>query len=226
VHHAYHPPEAKYTVMNFASNFLRDDFSLTSLQMEEASIVEHPELTPFIYQGFVDFAFDATEFAHISALLDRLRRLHAQRTLGTALRIRAGLLELIGLATERYAAELHALAESRVYVQRRTDALRRALTFIDENLQRDIGLNEVAEGVFLSPNYLSQMLKKETGLAFVEWLTGRRMDRARDLLAHTPERVCSIAGAVGFRDQAYFTRRFHQRFGVSPSAYRKSVQAA
>ena len=80
--------------------------------------------------------------------------------------------------------------------------------------------------MFLSPSYLSQMLKKQTGLAFVEWLTGRRMDRARDLLAHTAERICVIADAVGFPDQAYFARRFHQRFGVSPSAYRKSVQTA
>jgi AraC-like DNA-binding protein len=226
VHQMVHPPEATYCVMNFASNFLRHDFSLTSLQMEEASINEYPELTPFIYQGFVHFAFDEAGFAHIQSLLDRLHRLHAERTLGTPLRIRAGVLELIGFATERYADQLRTLAEGRVYLQRRTDALRRALKFIDENLQREISLNDVAEGVFLSPNYLSQMLKKQTGLAFVEWLTGRRMDRARELLAHTPDRVCTIADAVGFRDQAYFTRRFRQRFGVSPSGYRQTLQSS
>lgn len=226
VHHMYHPPESTYCVMNFASNFLRDDFSLTSLQMEEASIAEYPELTPFIYQGFVDFAFDESEFEDIQALLARLHRLHAARTLGTPMRIRAGVLELIGLATERYADELRTLAEGRVYLQRRTDALRRALKFIDENLARDISLNDVAEGVFLSPNYLSQMLKKQTGLAFVEWLTGRRMDRARELLAHSPDRVCVIADAVGFKDQAYFTRRFRQRFGISPSDYRRTVESS
>lgn len=226
VHHMFHSPDATYCVMNFASNFLRHDFALTSLQMEEASISEHPELTPFIYQGFVHFEFDEEAFAHIETLLDRLHRLHAERMLGTPLRLRAGVLELIGFATERYADELHTLAEGRVYLQRRTDALRRALKFIDENLQRDISLNDVAEGVFLSPNYLSQMLKKQTGLAFVEWLTGRRMDRARDLLAHTPDRVCVIADTVGFRDQAYFTRRFRQRFGTSPSDYRKTLETS
>jgi AraC-like DNA-binding protein len=73
---------------------------------------------------------------------------------------------------------------------------------------------------------LSQLLKKQTGLAFVEWLTGRRMDRARELLAHTADRVASVAHRVGFKDEAYFTRRFKQRFGVAPTAYRRSLHEA
>ena len=52
-------------------------------------------------------------------------------------------------------------------MQGRTDALRRVLKFIDEQLQRDISLNEVAEAAFLSPNYLSQLLKKQTGTFLV-----------------------------------------------------------
>jgi len=86
VHHMYHPRESTYCVVNFASNFLRDDFSLTSLQMEEASIAEYPELTPFIYQDFVHFTFSKTELEEIQLLLERLHRWHAVRTLGTAVR--------------------------------------------------------------------------------------------------------------------------------------------
>ncbi len=158
-------------------------------------------------------------------LLRRMRELHTHRRLGTLERLRGALLELIGFTTERFAGQLQSLAEQRVYLQTHTDALRRVLKFIDENLHSDISLNEVAEAAFLSPNYLSQLLKKQTGLAFVDWLTGRRMDRARELLAHTAERVYSIANTVGYDDEAYFTRRFRQRFGVSPTEYRRSMQA-
>jgi AraC-like DNA-binding protein len=77
---------------------------------------------------------------------------------------------------------------------------------------------------FLSPNYVSQLLKKQTGMAFVEWLTARRMEQAQHLLAHTMERVSKIANSVGFDDEAYFTRRFRQRFNVSPSEYRKAMR--
>lgn len=224
VHLAPWAPGQRYRVINFASNFLRPDFALGALEMEEASIAQYPELTPFLYEGDVDFRFDEAEFAHVLALLQRMAELHAQRRLGTLERIRGALLELIGFATEKYAAELQSLADRRVYLQRHTDALRRVLKYIDENLARDISLPEVAEAAFLSPSYLSQLLKKQTGQAFVQWLTGRRMDRARDLLLHSSDRVSQVAHAVGFADEAYFTRRFRQRFGISPSQFRRTAQ--
>jgi AraC-like DNA-binding protein len=226
VHVAMVEPGTRYQLINFASNFLRHDFALKPLDMEEASISQYPELTPFIYQGWLDFVFDEAEFAHIETLLQRLQRAHEQRTLGTLERVRGALLELIGFTTEKFAPQLHSLATQRVYLQGHTDALRRVLKFIDENLQRDIALAEVAEAAYLSPNYLSQLLKKQTGLAFVDWLTGRRMDRARELLAHTATRVGTVAHSVGFADEAYFTRRFKQRFGVAPTAYRRSMREA
>lgn len=224
VHLAMVAPGSRYQLINFSSNFLRPDFALTPLEMEEASIAQYPELTPFIYQGWFDFVFDPVEFAYIETLLQRLQKARNHRTLGTLERARGAMLELIGMTTERFATELQSLAEQRIYLQGHTDALRRIFKFIDENLHQDIGLAEVAEAAFLSPNYLSQLLKKHTGQAFVDWLTGRRMERARDLLAHTADRVSTIAHRVGFSDEAYFTRRFNQRFGVAPTAYRRSLR--
>lgn len=224
VHLAMVEPGTRYQLINFSSKFLRPDFALSPLEMEEASITQYPELTPFIYQGWFDFVFDAAEFAYIEALLQRLQNAHGHRTLGTLERARGALLELIGMTTEKFAPQLQSLAEQRIYLQGHTDALRRVLKFIDVNLHRDIGLPEAAEAAYLSPNYLSQLLKKQTGLAFVDWLTVRRMERAQELLAHTAERVGSIAHRVGFADEAYFTRRFSQRFGVAPTAYRRSMR--
>jgi AraC-like DNA-binding protein len=217
-------PGTRYQLINFASNFLRPNFSLTPLEMEEASITQYPELTPFIYQGWIDFVFEPDEFAHIETLLHRLEAAHQQRTMGTLERVRGALFELIGFSTEKFAPQLQALASQRVYLQGHSDALRRVLRFIDANLENDLSLAEVAEAAYLSPNYLSQLLKKQTGLAFVDWLTGRRMDRAREMLAHTSVRVGTVAHSVGFSDEAYFTRRFKQRFGIAPTAYRRSMQ--
>ena len=225
VHYAAHElTNPDYYVINFSTNFLRQDFDLSPLEMEEASITEYPELTPFLYEGHIDFVFTEKEFAHILGVIERLTLLQRERTLGTLERIRGGLLELIGFTVERYATQLQGLAGTRVYLQGRTDALRRVLKFIDEQLQRELSLNEVAEAAFLSPNYLSQLLKKQTGMAYVEWLTARRMERAQHLLTHTNERIFEVANAVGFSDEAYFTRRFRQRVGESPSGFRKSTR--
>lgn len=224
VHMAQVVPGTRYQLINFASNFLRRDFALTPLGMEEASITEYPELTPFVYQDWLDFTFDDAEFSHIAELLRRLQDLHLRRTLGTLERIRGTLLELVGFTIEKFAPQLQSLAGQRVYLQGRTDALHRVMKYIDESLQRDISLPDVAEAAFLSPNYLSQLLKKQTGMAFVDWLTSRRLDRARNLLAHSTDHVYVVANSVGFADEAYFTRRFKQRFGVAPREYRRSLQ--
>ena len=191
---------------------------------ETASIVEYPELIPFLYEGCVDFVFTEREFDHILSIIDRLVELQKHRTLGTAERIRGALLEIIGFTVERHAPTLQALARSRGFMKGRSDALARVMKFIDESLSGNISLNDVAAATFLSPNYVSQLLKKQTGMAFVDWLTTRRMEQAQHLLAHTIERVSKIANAVGFEDEAYFTRRFRQLFHQSPTEYRRSMR--
>ena len=56
-------------------------------------------------------------------------------------------------------------------------------------------------------------------------MTERRLERAQELLANTATRIAEVAYASGFADEAYFTRRFRQWFGMSPRAYRDSVRA-
>lgn len=225
VHYAAHElADPEYCVINFAANFLRQDLDLSPLELEAAPISKYPELIPFLYEGHVEFVFTAQEFAHVMTLIEQLTHLHKNRTIGTMERIRGALLELIGFTVERHAPALEALFDKQIFMEGRSDAMKRVLKFIDENLGQDISLNNVAEASFLSPNYLSQLLKKQTGMAFVEWLTARRMERAQHLLAHTVDRISEIANSVGFEDEAYFTRRFRQRFLQSPSAYRKLMR--
>jgi len=68
--------------------------------------------------------------------------------------------------------------------------------------------------------FLNRYLKKETGRTFVQWVTDQRISRAKALLADDTRRVKDIAFVVGFRDEAYFTRRFRQAVGTSPTEYR------
>ena len=225
VHCAYNPPNAQYHIINFSPQFLRPGLDLSPFDMEEASIFEYPELAPFLYEGHVDFDFDEAEFSYVQGVIRHMMTLNQRRGLGTLERLRGMLLELIGFVTETWQDELRELAEQRVFLHRRSETLRRVMRHIEENLAAPLSIYSVAEAAHVSPNYLSQLLKKHTGLAFVEWVTANRMERAKHMLVHTDERVSEIAKAVGFSDEAYFTRRFTQRFQLSPSKFRRQMQA-
>jgi len=161
VHYAAHElADPEYYVINFASNFLRQDLTLSPLEIEAASTVEYPELIPFLYEGSVDFVFSEEEFTHVTSMIERLIELQKHRTLGTVERIRGALLEIIGFTVERHATALQALSDRRAFMKGKSDALARVMEFIDDSLSRNVSLNDVAAATFLSPNYVSQLLKK------------------------------------------------------------------
>jgi AraC-like DNA-binding protein len=85
------------------------------------------------------------------------------------------------------------------------------------------GLRELAAGVELSPYHLIKVFKDATGFPPHTWLVLERICRARHLLA-TGASPAQVSSAVGFADQAHLTRWFKRVTGVTPGAYRKSVQ--
>jgi AraC-like DNA-binding protein len=117
------------------------------------------------------------------------------------------------------------LADRQAQHVSRRDALARVSRYIRENLTRRITLTDAAAAAVLSPNYLAHLLKKDTGKTLTELVTERRMERARELLAHTALRVAEIARSVGFDDEAYFARRFRQWYDISPREFRQRASA-
>jgi len=105
--------------------------------------------------------------------------------------------------------------------------LKEAIRYIDANFQREeISLNRVAKEVNISPNYLSAVFSQEMGTTFVEYLTAKRMEKARELLRSSDLRSGEIAGAVGYKDPHYFSFMFKKTQGMTPREYRAArVQA-
>lgn len=98
------------------------------------------------------------------------------------------------------------------------------MKFVDENYTRDISLQEVAEYASLSVGYLSNYFKTEAGMSFVEYITFKRMERAKELLVSTNDKSYHIAEQVGYGNSQYFTTLFKKQIGVTPSEYRKYIQ--
>lgn len=92
--------------------------------------------------------------------------------------------------------------------------------YIIENIEQDLGLDMLAEKVYLTPGYLSDKFKQETGSGINKYIKQVRMNKAEELLSNTNMKVNNISKAIGYRNDSYFIRIFREHFGVSPKKYR------
>lgn len=97
-----------------------------------------------------------------------------------------------------------------------------AKRYIINNFNKNITLKEVADEVFLSQNYLSELFKREVGEGFYEFLTDYRIKVSKELLTKTNLRVYEIANRVGYSDAITFGRAFKKTTGVTPNSFRNS----
>lgn len=97
------------------------------------------------------------------------------------------------------------------------------LDYVQKNYRRDLSLEEVAEYVNLSSGYLSNYFKEKVGMNFVDYLTKLRIEKAKELLMHTNEKIYKIAEDVGYQNSQYFVTIFKKKTGVTPAEYRKCL---
>jgi len=93
--------------------------------------------------------------------------------------------------------------------------------YIARNLDRPLPLAEVARAALLSPNYLTTLFRKETGVPLGTYIARERVGHAKDLLATTDKSVKEIGYALGFDDPYTFSRAFKRVEGLSPQQYRR-----
>ncbi len=102
-----------------------------------------------------------------------------------------------------------------------------AISYIDENYaNEDISLNKVSSNVNISPNHFSTIFSQEMGKTFIEYLIGKRMEKARELLMTTDMRSSEIAYAVGYKDPHYFSYTFKKTQGMTTREFRSRGKAA
>lgn len=107
----------------------------------------------------------------------------------------------------------------------RLRSLHMLLSYIEENLSREIRRDELAEYMHFSPNYLSSFFRKALGMPMSRYISDLRLDRAAKLLGGTEEPVNFIMDSVGYRSRSLFYRDFTEKFGMAPGEYRKAAVA-
>ena len=100
------------------------------------------------------------------------------------------------------------------------------IKYIQQNYMADIRLVSVAKHMNVSPEHLSRTFKKKTSFGFNEYLTLFRLQRAEQILLNEPGRsIIDVAYACGFNDSNYFSYKFKEQYGISPSRVRGETRA-
>jgi AraC-like DNA-binding protein len=100
----------------------------------------------------------------------------------------------------------------------------RALALVERNYARDLNDASVADQLGLSTSHFRYLFKEATGQPFHKYLVSLRLEKARQMLVEGDLSVSEVARAVGFAGLSHFSRAFAQRFAVSPTHLRRTVE--
>jgi len=100
----------------------------------------------------------------------------------------------------------------------------KVMQFIEEHLGEEFSRDDIASHVFLNSAYLSRLFRKETGESLSDFILEARVNKAKQLLEGTNNKISDIASTIGYDNFSYFTKMFKKSTGVTPQEYRKKFQ--
>lgn len=107
---------------------------------------------------------------------------------------------------------------------RKMTQIRPAVNYIDANYDKAITLAEIARASHLSVSRLAHLFKEQMGTTVIDYVTGVRIERAKELLLSTDQSCTEICFEVGYNNQSYFTRAFKSLVGIPPRQFRAQNQ--
>jgi len=95
------------------------------------------------------------------------------------------------------------------------------LKYIDENISRNITVEELAEITHFHPNYFIRFFRKHLGVSPAHYIYKKRMERSKNLLSIKDLSITQISQENGFNNLYHFSKAFKSYTGYSPTEYRK-----
>ena len=104
------------------------------------------------------------------------------------------------------------------------DRIRRSLEALKRGGYRPVRIQHLAAQVGLGASRFAHLFKSETGTSLRNFLLEQRLERARELIAATDQRISEVFLNAGFRDASNFDHLFKRRYGLSPREYRREAR--
>jgi AraC-like DNA-binding protein len=98
--------------------------------------------------------------------------------------------------------------------------IQEAINYMEQNYQRDLTVEELAEVCKLNRSYFSKLFKESMGCPPQEFLIRMRLSKATELLRNSDSSIGNISQSCGYPNQLHFSRAFKKRYGVPPREWR------
>jgi len=207
----------------------QDPFTTTAVFFGAALLQDHPLGEAFTYMDFFEQARRETSYRIV---LDERQRIVVEELLERMQQELAG-----GLTGYRHAVSLLLRQLLLAIVRFREEAgsqgardsapafgpqwMRTILRHIDAHPEQPLALSALAARAAVTPAHFSRVFKKLTGMNVTEYVTIKRVARAKELLAATDDNVEAAAERCGFESLPHFHRMFKKFAGMTPAAYRR-----
>ena len=98
--------------------------------------------------------------------------------------------------------------------------IQEAVSYMEQNYQREVTVEEIANACRLNRSYFSKLFKQKKGCPPQEFLIRLRLSKAAELMKNSTVSIGDISASCGYPNQLHFSRAFKQRYGVSPREWR------
>lgn len=184
--------------------------SLTEMLREDAGHGEQTRLQPRINWDVPAAAATLDRMLRLATANGPLDRLERQ---GLGLKAVAEILRAQGALGNR--PPIRAMTPAR---------LRRVRSYIEENLDSEVCLEDMAACVGLSPSHFSRAFRAETGMSPYAWVVQARVERVKGQLLNSRKSLAEIALDCGFASQSHMTQTFSRTVGIPPARWRREVR--
>jgi len=102
--------------------------------------------------------------------------------------------------------------------------LAEVLDYIDEHIAQNMTVEELAGIVYMHPNSFIRLFKQYAGMPPIQYITHKKIEKAKQSLALTGLSVTEISEQLGFNDMFYFSKQFKKHAGATPTDYRRQTR--
>lgn len=105
------------------------------------------------------------------------------------------------------------------------DVAAQTASYIDSHLSEDLSVKLLASMVYVSPDHLTRVFKKRFHQTVMDYILGKRMELAGELLKDPGLTITMVSDCAGFNNYSYFTEQFKKHYGMLPREYQAKNKA-